>query len=200
MDKTLFIEKRSGKEKMRVKFSASLLLYYFAIACFIAIMVSSVSFAKFSSTISSNVTSDVAALRIQFDDGGTGTIELSDWTPGDQETFNFNVMNFDSQNRLVEFAIKYRIVIETASLIDLNFVLSQKVNGSWTTVALSQYVDSESSFTILYGEDCTLPHSVAKTDEFRLVVSWPNSSDNENLLTTDGEYIKVGLDWQQDIA
>jgi len=166
----------------------------------LVVSITTISFAKFSSNVGGVVYSEVASALIEFDDGGSEVLELNSWVPGQSQTTTFSVKNFNSNNEVNQVALNYNIVIKTAALLNLNFVLTKTVSGTPTTVTLTKTIDSASSFSIYTGAVSVLPHTTPQTDQYSLTISWPISATNEEAINAGGDYIRISVDWSQKTA
>ena len=173
------------------------LVYIIAASVLLVVSITTISFAKFSSDVGGVVYSEVASALIEFDDGGSEVLELDDWSPGDSQTTTFSVKNFNANNEVNQVALNYQIVIKTAALLDLNFVLRKTVSGSPVNVPLTKTIDSASSFSIYTGTASVLPHTATQTDLYSLTISWPINANNEDAINAGGDYIRISVDWSQ---
>ena len=185
---------------LKSKFKVGPLMYVIVASVLLIVSITTISLAKFSSDIGGVVYNEVASALIEFDDGGNGVLELSEWTPGSVQTTNFAVKNFNSDNEVNQVALNYEVVIKTSALINLNFVLTKTVSGVSSPVQLTKTVDSNSSFSIYTGTTSVLPHTTLQTDQYSLRIEWPSASANEDDLLVAGDYIKINVNWNQKTA
>lgn len=176
------------------------LLYVMLVAVFFVTAITAVTTAKFTSTIRSNVVSNVSNAIINFADDTDGIVVLTDWKPGDSRTVNFDIRNYNDQNAVNEIAITYTIKIRTSALLPLNFTLSKTTDGTTTQIPLTLTQEQDTTFSVYTGTQSTLKHSLQQLDSYTLNIVWPEENNDADALEAGGEYIEIIVDWRQYIA
>ena len=182
---------------LKSRFKLGPLTYIITASILLVVSITTISFAKFASSIDSTVYSDVATALIEFDDGGSDVLVLDSWSPGDSQTTTFSVKNFNSNNEVNQVALNYQIVIKTAAILDLNFTLTKTVSGSPVEITLTKTVNSDSSFSYYTSTTSVLAHTTPQTDQYSLEIEWDINANNEAAINAGGDYIRISVEWQQ---
>jgi hypothetical protein len=141
--------------------------YLLCLALICAVMVG-MSYARYTTAVSGSQTASVASVSME--GTTTQTVDISDLSPGQEKTMEFQVVNF-SGDHVSEVAQDYTISVKTSGNLPLTFALSGKdPTGSYAGGL------SNSSGVWKTSSPGSLPAGNTASHTYALTIRWPGQA------------------------